>query len=172
VLDYVVDQSPNSELVIYEHWPQPNLADGIGNNANMADLTESERQFYRAYTSGGYHDWHIQWQNLIVARYPNSVVRMIPVGPIIADLIENEPYMASAAYTELYADDSPHGSRTIYFLAALITYRVLYEESPNSNFDAPDYILEEVRNNLPAVVSYIDERVSHYNANGTRVFID
>jgi len=170
ILDYVVAQSPNSEIVLYEHWPEPNLTGSFGDAAN---LSNSEWRDYRDFTLGEYHDWFVGWQNLIAAEYSNTAVRMIPVGQVITDLLDNEPYMAAIAFNELYADDAPHGSRTAYFLAALICYRAMYLESPSTAFVPPEgTILDPVRNNLPAIISYIDERLTYYNSNGVRVYLD
>ena len=168
IANFVSSNSPDSELIIYEHWPEPPLSGRVADGAN---LTRSEWATYNAYTVGGYHDWFVEWQDLIAAAYPGLTVRMIPVGPIIAELFTSQSYLSDIEFGDLYADDAPHGSRTIYFLASLITYRAMYLENPDAGYTPPSGMVESaVVNNLPAIIDYIDSRLSVYNANGVRVY--
>ena len=168
VVDFIAENAPQAEVLIYEHWPEPPLSGVVVDGAN---LTSQEWQNYRAYTAGAYHDWFVEWQNLIATGYPQLTVRMIPVGPILADLFNSESYLASVSYSDLYADDAPHGSRTTYFLAALVLYRAMYLESPDSLYSPPSAtIVSEVSDNLSAVIAYIDERLRYYQSRGVRVY--
>jgi len=170
VINYVMDNLPNTEVIIYEHWPEPPLSGSVANGAN---LTDSEWLNYRNYTSGGYHEWFVEWQNEIIDDYPQTNVRMIPIGPVLADLISSEAYMSSVAYTDLYEDDAPHGSRTTYFLSALLLYRTLYLEWPSTEYSPPSgMIVSEVTENLAEIIDFMEQRLNFYNSNGVNVYLD
>ena len=129
VIDYILSEEPNTTITLYEHWPKPADAGPI---VDQTDLTDAEWSTTKDYTLGNYHNWFVEWQNLIVARYPNANIRMIPIGPVIAQLLNNSPYLANIDYQDLYVDDAPHGSRTKYLLAAMVTYRALHQSNPST----------------------------------------
>ncbi|NND04793.1 MAG: hypothetical protein HKN87_00315 [Saprospiraceae bacterium] len=82
--------------------------------------TPSEIQPYHAYTKGAFHDWWIEYHDSLLVSRTDLQVRMIPIGPIIGDIIET--YLSSVPITELYEDDAPHGRALLYFLASIVTY--------------------------------------------------
>jgi len=167
VLDYVVAQEPNAEIILYEHYPEPNLSGAVTDGADLSDLEWSR---YRDYTRGAYHDWFLAWQDLIVSEYPSVTVRMIPLGPIVMDLVE-ESFFSDVLYTDLYADDAPHGTRSSYLLMALICYRALIGENPDINGGFPeDQIILEIRENSDEILSFIESRLAYYNVNGVNVY--
>ena len=50
VLDYLAAESPNSEVIIYEHWPEPPMTAThfqIGAFDDSANLTPEQWQLYR-----------------------------------------------------------------------------------------------------------------------------
>lgn len=160
VLDWVTAESPNSEVLLYEHWPDTAMLSNIVDGAN---LTTEEWQRYHDYTKGDYHDWFMEWENLVKAAYPNARVRRIPIGPIISDIVQNLPFMANLNFSDLYVDDAPHGTRNIYFLAALINYRAMYQQNPALDYQPPSGMLHPaIEGHIDQLIPYIEERLNHY----------
>lgn len=169
VIDYIASKEPQTEILIYEHWPKPSLAGSIKDRKN---LDRAEWDMVLGFTSGKYHQWFVEWQNLILKKYPGLKIRMIPVGPVIADLLASEDYIKNIAYTDLYVDGAPHGTRTKYFLSALVMYRAMFLDSPKSSYaPPPNMIAKEVSNNLKSIIEYIDERLDYYDQKGVNVYL-
>jgi hypothetical protein len=64
---------------------------------------------------------------------------MIPVGPILAELML-ETEVGNILVTNLYEDDAPHGTASLYFLASLISNMSIYEEQAPATFVVPPII--------------------------------
>lgn len=180
LVDNVRPQSNNSEFLMYIHWPEPNLA---GNFGAADDLTRAEWTVYNDYmrdkvnganTDRGYYiTWHLDWYNAILVNHPNLKMRCIPVGPIVADLCEDVAFFSTVVYTDLNGDTSPHPTDSMSLLAGLITYMTMYQRNPDlSSFTIPPgaTIIPEITNNLTAIVSFIRQRLDHYNDNGIKVY--
>lgn len=173
VIDWIIDESSaggqksDLPIYIYEHWPE-----AISDN-----LSESQFQAYHQVTTGSYHQWFLGYQNGLLALYPDVDFRTIPVGPIIADILQNDALAASQlSFTDLYEDESPHGKPNIYFLAGLVTYQAMYGQQVNANYRPPvdpfGGVSSELAGdeNFNALNDFVWERLSHYNANGVRVW--
>ncbi|QTD49094.1 cadherin-like domain-containing protein [Sulfidibacter corallicola] len=172
VLDYVEAQEPETEIILYMHWPEPSMIGlGVlnGNELGRADWTTLNN-----YTrSGNYYDWHRDYQNLLQAARPAYRLRTIPVGPIIADIIETQPFMQDVSFADLYVDEAPHGSPTVYFLAGMICYRALFLQNPSLDYQPPrPDIIPAVADHYTELVLYIERRLDEYNAmsNGLNVY--
>jgi hypothetical protein len=64
---------------------------------------------------------------------------MIPVGRVMAEVLTEEPLSQIPAEV-MYSDLSPHGTETVYLLAAMITYASIYGAPPPSGMELPDTI--------------------------------
>jgi hypothetical protein len=97
---------------------------------------------------------------------------MIPVGPIIADILQNNSLQASGfTFSELYDDGAPHGKPEIYFLAGLITYQAMYGQMASNSYVPPvSNISPLIASEFPELNAFIWERLNHYNANGVRIW--
>ncbi|GHA20620.1 hypothetical protein GCM10008090_33160 [Arenicella chitinivorans] len=164
VLDFVEQEEPSTDIMLYMHWPEPSMLGIMVQNGNQ--MSDNDFATYNQYTSTGhYYDWHVEYQNLIAAQRPDYNVRTIPVGPIIADIITNEPYMNGVSFEQLYEDDAPHGVPTVYFLAAMICYRAMYQQNPSLSYNPPaSDLLPQVVNNYANLVSYIESRLAYYDS--------
>lgn len=173
VIDWVIDESDSGgqksglPIYIYEHWPE----------AISDDLNESQFQAYRNLTTGSYHQWFLDYQNGLLALYPNVDFRTIPVGPVIADILQNDTLAASRlSFTDLYEDESPHGKPNIYFLAGLVTYQAMYGQKVSGDYRPPVDSFGGVSSelageeNFTALNDFVWERLSYYNANGVRIW--
>ncbi len=159
LIDNILSVYPSSEVFLYVHWPDGGFYAG-GVNMSRATFTS-----YNNATMGGYLDWHVDLQNAIIGN--GRSLRTIPVGPIIAWLFENEAYLSSLEFSDVYGDSAPHGSENIYFLAALICYRTIYMQNPNiGTFTFPPaaaQIRAEISSNVASIVTAIDSRLDYFN---------
>jgi len=83
LLDSVNLYQPNNTRYIYENWrdmapfatedPFAPTAQGYAN--------------YNAYTLDDFHNWWIDFHDLLLASRPSYDIKMIPVGPMIADMM-------------------------------------------------------------------------------------
>lgn len=163
--DNIIASYPSAEITLYCHEPDAGQWPGGVNKSSQ------ERDDYNAAVSGDYLDWFIEKQDAIVAS--GRDILMAPVGPIIADLWQNEAYMSGVAFNEMYGDDAPHGSENIYLLKAMIMYRMWFRQNPNVgalSLTGATQLIPEVTNNLIAIRDYIETRLNYYNANGVRVY--
>ncbi len=166
IMDWVEGQEPGSRVYIYENWPDmaPYLNSGFPPNA-------TEWNNYNNYTVGAFHDWWIEYHDLLLQERPGLQARMIPVGPIIVGLLNDTP-LSTMAVTDLYEDDAPHGLPSIYFLAGLITYMAIYEEMAPSSFIVPPTVHPTLASHYNTVANYIWTELLNFNdGNGdSRVF--
>ena len=176
VMDHIRDESPSSRVFVYEHWSIPSQYSITVTPPNILDPgdfdTYNDLHRIISGTPGTYHQWHLDFQDELISEYPTLDIYMIPVYPIIADLIRTESYMSTVEFDDLFEDDDPHGFPTVYFLAGLICYRAMYGQAANANYvpvPADPVIIPEVLNNLSSVISFIDARYSFYAVNGNNL---
>lgn len=161
VIDYVAKEQPGVIHYIYEHWPEA-IAD---------QLSDSQWSDYKKQTSGAYHTWFVSYQDQLIKSRPDIDIRMIPVGPVITDILNNQSLQASSyKWSELYEDNSPHGTDDLYFLAAIATYQAMYGQKISDSYKVPSAISSLVGNEFDAINSFVWERLNHYNANGVRIW--
>ena len=104
LIDNIIGEEPDTTIVVYCHWPDvPLVASRIGGIVDDENLTPAEAAGYWALTrddtgTDGYLKWHIDWFDAITAARPNVNIQMIPVGPIIGDLLENESYLSTVTW--------------------------------------------------------------------------
>jgi len=173
LIDNIDRWYPQAEKLLYVHWHEfhgPNY--GLGQDTPLPSIGRAQFTAYNNEVINEYLGWHISLQNALTAN--GRSIRTIPVGPVIAWLLENESYLQPLNFSDLYADGAPHGNENIYFLASLVVYRAVYQVNPNlSNFTVPSaatQIRPEIANNLASIVSAIETRLNVHNANGVRVW--
>ena len=168
IADWLVIQEEDIRIYIYENWPDmaPYLSGGFPPSA-------SDLHNYYSYTEGAFHDWWLDYHDALLASRPEMEIRMIPVGPIMADLLSQSPLNAIPA-TDLYEDDAPHGRATLYFLASLITYMAIFEEPAPTDYPVPAIIHEDLADNYSATVDAIWTALSDFNDpdGNSRVFFN
>ncbi len=162
VLDYLAVSQPGVPVYIYEHWPE--LGDPFPPSPQML-------QNYYNIARGSYHQWFIDYYNLVVAARPAADIYMIPVGPIIADILTNPALQASRlAVSDLYEDSAPHGYDDLYFLAGLVTFQATYRQQPPDTYRAPASISRLIADDFAALNDYVWQRLNDYDASGIRVW--
>lgn len=148
--DYVNDYEPSAQFYIYENWPE------------FRHWPPSQAQFnaYHQRTMGEVHEWWLSLYEQV--RYQRSSVKMIPVGPVISKLLSTTPALSDIPATSLYVDNAPHGSATIYFLAALVHYSAIYERAAPADFYVPESIHPAVRENYQTIADFIWSDLQSY----------
>lgn len=166
IFDNMRTSYPSMEITLFVHEPD------AGQWAGGANMNASQRSNYNAAISGAYLDWFKSAQNAIEGG--GRTIRTAPVGPIIADLWENESYMSTLEFNEMYGDDAPHGTENNYLLKALVMYQFWYRQNPNVaslNTTGFTQLSAEITDNLASIVSYIEQRLNYYNSNGVTVYL-
>ncbi len=164
IVDWLGTQEDDSlNIFIYENWPE------MGSFlANGWPATEAEYDSYNTYLRGDFHSWWIDYYNALTTTRPNANIKMIPVGPIIADL--SDGLLSNIPVAEYYEDADPHGRPNIYFLAGLITYMAIYEEMAPLDFQIPSSISTEISSNFSAVVNFIWTELNNFtDADGNNI---
>lgn len=171
LLDFYETNSPDATKFVFEHWPETSMVPGVPGSAN---LTAQQWQTFWEYTRGSYHTWFVNFQDQLNSDRPSIGVRMIPVGPVLADLFLDEPYMSGVSSTDYFEDDAPHGLPALYFLSALVFYRFFFGVSVPTDYTipitTPANIPNAIRSNFSTIIAFIDARLTHYNSNGVRVY--
>jgi len=146
--DWLADQQLGMHYYIYEGW-----ADMAGLIGHFPPSQAGLKQ-YHSFVLGESHEWYKTYVGALQEARPDQNIKLIPVAPILSKLLTN-PALSGIPATELYADDAPHGTATLYFLASLITYQYLYSENAPLNFDIPETVHPLVRDNYPMIVRFI-----------------
>lgn len=166
LVDSVDLYQPSNTIYIYENWPDmgPFTTDPF-------NPTDTEFANYNNYCLGDFHDWWLELHDSILLSHPAKRVRMIPVGPMISELLTTAPYDTIPAIS-LYEDNSPHGRETIYFLAGLATYMATYQRQAPSAYLVPTTVNEGIRDNYADVANTFWTYLQSFNtSNGqSRVF--
>ena len=163
VFDWVEAAEPGVRFVIYENWPDM----GGYTQADFSNTfpSSSELATYHAFTLGAFHDWWLAYHDAMRASRPGSTIHMIPVGSILATLLEGP--LADVPVDAIYEDDAPHGRPTLYFLAGLVTYMGLYGERAPLDYAPPMDVHPLVRDRYASLVETIwTELVGFEDAQG------
>ena len=119
-VELIRQSGSDKEFILYASWPD------MGNfGFPNTDLTS-----YYNYSSGDFYQWFVQLRDEILLQEPTANIRIAPVGYMLARLL-TETNLSALDVLDLYEDDAPHGTPTLYFLAAMITHVYLYGESPD-----------------------------------------
>jgi len=148
VFEYTAGQLPGARFYVYEGW------------AELGDYPPSARQMrrYHAYNIDEYHAWYLDYVAALQADLPTLDITLIPVASVLSQLL-TETGLEELAPEDLYSDDAPHGTATLYFLAAMVTYASLYAEQPPA-IALPETVHPLVRDSYPQVAAFIWAAVS------------
>ncbi|MDC0736814.1 calcium-binding protein [Cognatishimia sp. SS12] len=112
---------------------------------------------YHRFNQGEYHDWYVDFVAMLRRDLPGENVTLIPVARILARAFL-ETKLGQIPVTDLYSDDAPHGTATLYFMAAAITYAGLFEELPKLGARPQDVHPEAIAN-FEALTALIAEEM-------------
>jgi hypothetical protein len=156
IADWVTEQEEGITIYIYENWPD------MAGYMESFPPTEAEFNNYHEYTTGDFHDWWLEYHDVLMEERPSLNIRMIPVGPILTKLLTETP-LSEVPIDVLYEDDAPHGRPTIYFLSGMITYMAMFGIETPENYRAPAIVHESVNENYDQIVSIIWEELEAFN---------
>lgn len=166
LVDSVDFYQPTNTIYLYENWP-----DMAAYAPDPFNPTPAQFASYNSYCLGAFHDWWLEYHDSLLQSHPHKNVRMIPVGPMISELLTTAPYDTIPAIN-LYEDNAPHGRETIYFLAGLATYMAIYQRQAPSTYVVPNTVNQGIRDNYGAIINTFWSYLQSFNtANGqSRVF--
>ncbi len=149
LIDWVGAQSPKSRLYIYEGW------------AEMAGVTgdyppESEALArYHAYNQVDNHQWYVDLLDKLAQTRPDHPVSLIPVASILSSLMAKDGLLEGLPAEAFYTDSAPHGTETLYLLAAMVTYAVIYDAPPPKDWRPPVAVHPDVFDKYPQIAERI-----------------
>jgi len=152
VFDWTEFQAPNARFFIYEGWSD------MGAIADEFPPSAPDLARYHAYNAGPYSDWFQRYLALLREARPGLDIRLIPTASVLAGLL-TETELAEIPATALYSDNAPHGTPTLYFLAALISYAAIFNEPPPV-LELPGTVHPLVAENYEAIAGRIWAEVS------------
>lgn len=162
VIDFLANTHPEAPFYIYEHWQD--MGDPFPPSAQRL-------QDYHNTTRGSYHEWFQNYYQAITSSRPNAEVFMVPVGPVIADVLTNPNLQASGIEVlSLYEDSAPHGTDNLYFLAGLVTYQAIFRQKAPSDYQAPDTIHNAIKEEFSSLNDYVWQRLHFYQNAGVRIW--
>ncbi|SHH54834.1 calcium-binding protein [Cognatishimia maritima] len=124
-------------VIVYEGW------------AEMAPFGRSfppkarELRKYHAFNTEDYHDWYVDFADALQAELPDQEIHLLPVARILSRGFL-ETGLSDIPVEALYSDDAPHGTDTLYFLAAIPVYAALFDRLPTAA-DVPEGLHPSVR---------------------------
>lgn len=155
IFDWVETQEPGMKYYVYENWPD------MAGYIQSWPASSSEFDNYNEYGLGDFHDWWVEYVDSLQSQRPDLDIEMIRVGPVLVKIFEGTQ-IGDLPITELYEDDAPHGRATTYFLASLITYRVMYGVHVPSNIEVPETVNAIVATELPEVMEIIERELDNF----------
>jgi hypothetical protein len=152
LIDWLEQQQAGLTYFIYEGWE---IMDPFTGGFPPDD---AEMKAYHAHNIGDYHDWYEHYLKLVKEARPKIDVRLIPVASILSKLL-TQTVLSKLKPADLYSDTGPHGTATTYFLAAVITYSMLYDEKAPEDFIVPDTLHSLVRENYAQIIDVVCKEV-------------
>lgn len=148
VLDFVRATSPESRLFIYEGWAD---MDGV-----VRSFPPSARQLrkYHRFNGDKYHDWYVDYLAMLAKAYPDAPPKLIPIASVLSEVFAMDE-LEDLQATDLYTDDAPHGTPSMYFLAAMVTYAALYDVAPPATMVLPASIHPLIRANYGRIADKV-----------------
>lgn len=138
LLDWVKGQHGGTRLFIYEGW---SAMDEIAPSFPPGPQAIAQ---YHAINQGAYHQWYLDLINSIETARPGIEVELIPVASVLSGLFAKGGVLDGIPVQDLYQDNSPHGTPTLYLLAAMVTYAYLYDAPPPEAFQPPAVLHPEL----------------------------
>ncbi len=138
LIDRMQQEAAPERFILYEGW-----ADMAG-YAKPFPPSDRKLRAYLRYNAGAYHDWYVDYLGKLRAARPKLRIDMIPVASVLSELLDGGVLDGLGAQ-DLYSDDAPHGTATLYFLAGAITYAGLFDTPLPETLDLPETIHADVR---------------------------
>ncbi len=142
---------PAARLFVYEGWSDmagytpevPSTANALGN--------------YHADNQGDYHQWYLDYVNMVNTADPDANVTLIPVASVLSELLSTT--LADVPADTFYVDTAPHGTETLYFLASMVTYSSIYGTPVPAGYVVPESVDPSVIAAFPEISDLVYTRV-------------
>ncbi|MFP7674058.1 DUF4214 domain-containing protein [Marivita sp. S0852] len=155
VIEWASSRAPGATINLFETWPE---MEGF---AATFPPTAGEFDAWTSYMLGDWHDWWVSLTEMVSQARPDLDIRLISAGPQIAAMLD-DPALGLRGLTasDLFLDDAPHGTPTLYFLASIVHYTALYGEAPPSDLVLPDSVHPLVRNAYDNIIDWMADGTS------------
>jgi hypothetical protein len=160
VIDWIASEAPGTPVLIYEGWAD------MGGFTSSFPPSARELGRYHAYGLGAYHLWFEEYAEALRSARPGQEIRLLPVAQILSRLFTTT-VLSEIPAEALYVDDAPHGTPTLYLLAAMITYAGLFDRPPPPDFVPPETIHPVLRREYAETASFITEALGVKEAAAT-----
>jgi hypothetical protein len=157
------DQNQSGQVFyLYESWSD------MGYVSNSFPISEGEFNAYHDLVLGSAHDWWLAAYEESREDYPFVPFKMIPVAPVLSKLYSG--ILSDIPVAELYEDSAPHGTPNTYFLAAIVSYMVIYQEMPPITYDIPEMIHPSIRDNYGNILTFVwNDLFTYVDSDGNSV---
>ncbi|WP_425097853.1 calcium-binding protein [Tropicibacter sp. S64] len=149
LIDWVQRESPQSRVLIYEGW-----AEMTGITGAFPPTDEAFGR-YNATNRDATHQWYLGLMDEITKARPDADVTLVPVASVVAALMGEGGLLNGLPAEAFYVDGEPHGTRTMYLLAAMVTYVSLYEAPPPDGWTPPITLHPDVVDRYPQIAQAI-----------------
>ncbi len=164
IIDWVNEQEPGIKVYIYENWGNLGTRPDVDRTAPIEEVNQVQLHNYHEFVQTEFHDWWVEYFALLRDARPDYDIEMIPVGPIMAKLLNDDRFgLNTISANELYEDVAPHGRPTVYFIASLINYMAMYDQKAPMHIDIPETIHPLITSNYPDIVDYIWSELQSHN---------
>jgi hypothetical protein len=154
IIEWAETRAPGAAINIYETWPH------LKTFISSFPPSAAEFAAWESYMMGEWHDWWVSLTDQIRSARPDLDVRHISVGPQVAAMLDDPSLgLTELGLADLYIDDAPHGTPTLYFLASMVHYATVFGETPPRDLSLPDSVHPAVAENLDAIVAWIEDRI-------------
>ncbi|MFW2542744.1 calcium-binding protein [Primorskyibacter sp. 2E107] len=149
LIDWIRRESPDSRILLYEGWAEMGTITG--------EFPPNAQAFarYNAANRTDTHQWYLDLMDRIARARPDANVTLVPVASVLGSLFEEGAPLAGLPAEAFYVDAEPHGTRTLYLLAAMITYSVLYDAPPPADWSPPITLHPDVTDQYPQLAEAI-----------------
>ncbi len=153
IIAWADTNAPGATINIYETWPE---MEGF-----ISTFPPSAGEFdaWQSYLMGDWHAWWVSLTDMIRDARPDLNVRLVDVGPQIMEMLSDSSLgLSNLSPTDLFQDDGPHGTPTMYFLSSMIHFATLYGEAPPTTVDIPSTVHPAVAANYTSIANWIADR--------------
>jgi len=85
IFDWCQEQEDGLKFYIYENWPD--MGSFLGNGFPP---TNAEWSLYNEFLNSEFHNWFLEYHDEVIDAHPEVCVKMIPVGPVISNLLSQK----------------------------------------------------------------------------------
>jgi len=153
IIEWADANAPGATINLYETWPE------MEQFVSSFPPTDSELAAWQSYMLGDWHDWWVSLSEMLQDARPDLNIRLIDVGPTVMEMLADPGLgLSGLAPTDLFKDDAPHGTPTLYLLSSMVHYTALHGAMTAAAFQPPASIHPAVRENFDDIATWLTER--------------